>query len=86
VDSGNGFGTRVFWTAVIPDSDVQVNPGAGKAEMHVRNLDVLDYASNGFASIVSIGPQWQTAYVPATVSLLHGRPLQFSSAQSLARG
>jgi hypothetical protein len=36
--------------------------------MHVRNLDVLDYASNGFASIVSIGPQWQTAYVPATVS------------------
>lgn len=68
MDSGNGFGTRVFWTAVIPDSDVQVDPGAGKAEMHVRNLDVLDYAANGFASIVSIGPQWQTAYVPATVS------------------
>jgi hypothetical protein len=68
VDSGNSFGTRVFWTAVIPDSDVQVNPGAGRAEMHVRNLDVLDYASNGFAGIVSIGPQWQTAYVPATVS------------------
>jgi hypothetical protein len=68
VDSGNGFGARVFWTAVIPDSDVQVDPGAGKAEMHVRSLNVLDYASNGFASIVSIGPQWQTAYVPATVS------------------
>jgi hypothetical protein len=68
VDSGNGFGTRVFWTAVIPDSDVQVDPGAGTAEMHVRNLDVLDYAANGFASIVSIGSQSQTAYVPATVS------------------
>lgn len=68
MDSGNGFGTRVFWTAVIPDSDVQVHPGAGDAELHVRNLDVLDYAADGFASIVSIGPQWQTAYVPATVS------------------
>jgi hypothetical protein len=65
VDSGNGFGTRVFWTAVIPDSDVQVNPGAGKAEMHVRNLDLLDYVG---PMAVSLGPLWQSAYVPATVS------------------
>jgi len=36
--------------------------------MHVHNLDVLDYAANGFAGIVSLGPQWQTASVPATVS------------------
>jgi hypothetical protein len=69
VDSGNGFGTRVFWTAVIPDADVQVNPGAGRAELHVRDLAVLDYfAPGGLAGNVSLGPQWQTAAVDATVS------------------
>jgi hypothetical protein len=69
VDSGNGFGTRVFWTAVIPDGDVQVHFGDGGAEMHVQNLAVLDYfAPNGFAGNASLGPQWQTASVDATVS------------------
>ena len=69
VDSGNGFGTRVFWTAVIPDRDVQVNPGAGTAEMHVRNLPELDYYSpTGNAALLSLGPTWQTGYFASTVS------------------
>ncbi|HZV03842.1 MAG TPA: hypothetical protein VE999_02015 [Gemmataceae bacterium] len=69
VDSGNGFGTRVFWTAVIPDSDVQVNPAAGTAEMHVSNLSEVSYYSpSGFAGNISLGPNWQTAGVDANVS------------------
>jgi hypothetical protein len=64
VDSGNGFGARVFWIAAIPDGDVEVHPGAGTAEMHVRNLAVLDY--HDFSS--SVGPNWQTDYFNATVS------------------
>jgi hypothetical protein len=69
VDSGNGFGTRVFWTAVIPDSDVQVNPGAGRAEMHVRDLPELDYYSpSGQGDLASLGPTWQTGYFASTVS------------------
>ena len=70
MDSGNGFGTRVFWTAVIPDSDVQVNPGAGKAELHVRNLPELDYYSpSGQGDLASLGPTWQEGYFASTVSL-----------------
>jgi hypothetical protein len=61
---GNGFGDRVFWTAAIPDRDVQVNPEAGRAELHVRNLALLDYPKVP----VAIGPGWQTASVPATIS------------------
>ncbi len=69
VDSGNGFGTRVFWTAVIPDDDVQVHFGDGTAEMHVQNLAVFNYfAPGGGAGNVSLGPNWQTAAVDATVS------------------
>jgi hypothetical protein len=69
VDSGNGFGTRVFWTAVIPDSDVQVHPAAGTAEMHVRNLAEVNYYSpSGSAGNISVGPNWQTAGVDSTVS------------------
>jgi hypothetical protein len=68
VDSGNGFDTRVFWTAVIPNNDVRVNRGAGTAELRVRDLPVLDYAANGFAGNVSLGPQWQGASVRAGVS------------------
>jgi hypothetical protein len=63
---GNNFGTRVFWTAVVPDDDVQVDPALGTAQMHVRNLAALDYPED-FGS-GSLGPNWQTAYVPATVS------------------
>jgi hypothetical protein len=69
IDSGNGFGTRVFWTAVIPDSDVQVNPAAGTAEMHVHNLPELDYFSpDGNAALLSLGPTWQTGYFDSTAS------------------
>jgi hypothetical protein len=46
-DSGNGFGTRVFWIAAIPDSDLTVNLAAGTAELHVHNLVEYDY--NNFA-------------------------------------
>jgi hypothetical protein len=66
VPGGNNFGTRVFWTAVVPDGDVRVDPAAGTAEMHVHDLAALDYPED-FAS-GSLGPNWQTAYVPATVS------------------
>jgi hypothetical protein len=69
VDSGNGFGTRVFWTAVVPDRDVQVNPGAGTAELHVHDLPELDYFSpDGNAAILSLGPTWQSDNFPATIS------------------
>jgi hypothetical protein len=66
VAGGNNFGTRVFWTAVVPDDDVRVDPAVGTAQMHVRNLAALDYPED-FGS-GSLGPNWQTAYVPATVS------------------
>jgi hypothetical protein len=70
VDSGNGFGTRVFWTAVIPNGDVQVNPLTGKAEMHVHNLPELDYYSPaGTGDLASVGPTWQMGYFPATLNL-----------------
>jgi hypothetical protein len=70
VDSGNGFGTRVFWTAVIPDGDVQVNPGSGKAEMHIHNLPELDYYSPaGTGDLASLGPTWQTGYFDALVNI-----------------
>jgi hypothetical protein len=65
VPGGNNFGTRVFWTAVVPEGDVQISPVM--AEMHVHNLAALDYPED-FGS-GSLGPNWQTAYVPATVSL-----------------
>jgi hypothetical protein len=69
VDSGNGFGTRVFWTAVIPDSDVQVNPAAGTATLDVSNLAEVNYFSKtGGAGNLSLGPNWQTAGIDATVS------------------
>jgi hypothetical protein len=61
---GNGFGTRTFWTVAIPDSAVQVNFGAGRAEMRVSNLAMDDYGKIPTA----LGPAWQTAFDPATVS------------------
>jgi hypothetical protein len=68
-DSGNGFGTRVFWTAVIPDSDFQIDPGAGTAALHVRDLQEVNYYSpSGFAGNISLGPDWQTAGVDSKVS------------------
>jgi hypothetical protein len=68
VDSGNGFGTRVFWTAVVPDDAVRINLEEGTAELHVHNLFEFEYVANGSAGNVSLGPKWQTAFVPATVS------------------
>jgi hypothetical protein len=53
-----------MWTAAIPDSDVTVNFGAGRAEMHVDNLALGDYTKVP----ISLGPNFQTAFVPATVS------------------
>jgi hypothetical protein len=68
-DSGNGFGIRVFWTAVIPDSDFKINLGAGTGELNVSNLAEVNYYSpTGFAGNISLGPNWQTAGVDATVS------------------
>src|SRR5262249_33557733 len=43
-----------------------VNPFLRTAEMHVHNLAALDYPED-FGS-GSLGPNWQIAYVPATVS------------------
>jgi hypothetical protein len=60
----NGFGDRLFWTAALPDSDVQFQFGAGKAAMHVSSLATLDYPSLP----VSVGAQWQTSFVTATIS------------------
>jgi hypothetical protein len=48
----------------VPDGDVQVHPGAGRAEMHVRDLALVDYPRIP----VALGPQWDTAFVPATIS------------------
>jgi hypothetical protein len=61
---GNGFGDRLFWTTPIPDSDVQVNFGAGKAELQVTNLALPDYPKIPIA----LGSQFQTAFVPASIS------------------
>jgi hypothetical protein len=65
VDSGNGFGAMVFWVAVIADGDVTVNPGAGRAEMHVHNLPE---PPDGFGDLASLGPTWQTGHFDSTVS------------------
>ena len=60
----NGFGDRVFWTTAIPDSDGTVHLGAGTAELQVNNLAMGDY----FTKASAFGPNWATAFVPATVS------------------
>ena len=60
----NGFGTRTFWTAAIPDSDVTVQFGAGTAEMRVDNLALGDFGTKANA----LGKNWQTASDPAVVS------------------
>jgi len=63
-DTGNGFGTRVFWVAQIPDSDVSVNPATGTAELHVRNDPEYDY--NNFAD--SDQADWNYDQSPATLT------------------
>jgi hypothetical protein len=63
-NGSNGLGDRVFWTVAIPASDVRVNPLAGTAELHVDNLALGDYFTKGNA----LGANWQTSFVPATVS------------------
>jgi hypothetical protein len=62
---GNNFGDRVFWTTAIPDKDVQVNPGAERAELHIHDLALKDYPKIP----VALGPNFQTASVPATISI-----------------
>jgi hypothetical protein len=59
-----GGGARTFWTAAIPDSDVTVQFGAGKAEMNVQNLALQDR----FTIPNALGPNWATNFDPATVS------------------
>lgn len=60
----------VFWTAVIPDGDVQLNGLAGTAQMHVHDLPELDYYSpEGNGDLASLGPTWQTGYFDSTVSI-----------------
>jgi hypothetical protein len=54
----------VFWTTAIPDSDVTVNLGAGRAEMKVNNLALGDY----FTKANAFGANWQTGDIDATVS------------------
>jgi hypothetical protein len=66
VPGGNNFGTRVFWTAVVPEEDVRLGSDAGTVRVHVENVAALDYPED-FSS-GSLGPNWRTAYVPATVS------------------
>jgi len=55
-DTGNGFGTRVFWVAQVPDSDLTVNPATGTGELKVTGLPEYDY--NNFPD--SDGPDWQS--------------------------
>jgi hypothetical protein len=57
----NTRGDRTFWTIQIPDKDVKVDFGAGKAEMHVRDLHIEDYFN--FPNASADGPE-----VDATVS------------------
>jgi hypothetical protein len=61
---GHGFGTRTFWTVAIPDRDVTVQFGAGRAEMNVQNLSLDDFLTKP----IGLGPNWQTASAPAEVS------------------
>ena len=42
-DTGNGYGTRVFWVAQVPDSDLTVNLAKGTAELKVTDLAEYDY-------------------------------------------
>jgi hypothetical protein len=54
-DTGNGYGTRVFWTARIPDSDFTVDLAAGTAHLSVTGLPEYDY--NNFLD--SDSTDWQ---------------------------
>ena len=63
-NGSNGFGDRTFWTVAVDDSAVQVHFGAGTAELTVNNLALDDFGTKANA----LGPNWQTAFVPATVS------------------
>jgi hypothetical protein len=61
---GNGFGTRTFWTVAIPERDLHVDLERGGAELHVHNMATRDYGNLDSA----LGPNFQTAFAPATVS------------------
>ena len=60
----NAHGDRVFWTVAIPEDDVEVHFGAGRAEMEVNNLGLRDYTSIPQA----LGPVETTPFDRATVS------------------
>ena len=63
-NGGNGWGDRTFWIAPVDDSGVQVHFGDGTAELSVSNLAAEDFVNLA----ASLGPNWQTAFVNATVS------------------
>ena len=61
-DFDPGFSSQnVFWTVVLPNDSVVVNPGTGAAELHVHDLHIRDYSN--FPNAAALGP-----YVDATVS------------------
>ena len=62
----NGFGNRVFWTVALPANDAEFNLSKGIAELHVSHLvDQLDYPNYA----ATVGPDWQTGYGNATLSI-----------------
>lgn len=56
----------LFWTLEIPDDDIQVNPGAGRAEVHVKNYPVFDYGS--IPNALFGGPSTVTGNVSYTLA------------------
>lgn len=51
----------LFWTIALPESSVQVNPGAGKAIFQATNVQIFDFGD--FGTSLSGAPG-----LPATVS------------------
>ena len=61
-DFDPGFSSQnVFWTVVLPNDSVVVNPGSGNAELHVHDLHIEDYFN--FPNAAALGPE-----IDATVS------------------
>jgi len=65
----NAAGDRTFWTVAVPDSAVKVNFAAGRAEMHVHNLEMEDYFNLPNAAADGDPPGPALGEVDATVSI-----------------
>jgi hypothetical protein len=72
-DTGNGYGTRVFWIAKVPDSDLTVNLAAGTAELKVAGIPEYDY--NGFLD--SDSTDWNYDYSAAHPHGFYNATLDF---------